>query len=116
MKLNHELCNHVFMELDISTKRAIVCIIQEMISARNKHPDWPINHIEAAAIVGKEAGELLRATLRHKYEFGQYFNMHKEAIQVGATAIRFLYNMPEKPLPGEEKDTTPLFEKRFDGK
>lgn len=111
MKLNHEHCNLHLQSLDIHTKRILVCIAMEMMAAKKKHPDWPKEIIDGTAIITEEVGEVVKAALQHKYEGGRYFDIHREAIQAGAMVVRFLYNLPEKPLPGEVKDTTPLYQK-----
>ena len=46
-------------------------ITDEVEQARAKHPIWPVNDtLLAAAIVGEESGELLRAAVQHKGEGG----------------------------------------------
>jgi hypothetical protein len=99
MKLPDEICNEIFEGIDIDTKRWIICILTELDAAKKKHPDWPSDSIHGAAIVAEESGELVRASLNYRYEKGRFFDMHKEAIQTGATAIRFLQGLPEKQLP-----------------
>lgn len=68
-------------------------ILNELQRAINKFPEWPDDVIHAAAIVNEEAGELIRAALQYEYEGGDYEEMRKEAIQVGAMALRFLMNL-----------------------
>ena len=46
--------------------------------------------IHAAAIVGEESGELIRAALQYRYERGELMELQKEGVQVGAMAVRFL--------------------------
>ena len=101
MKLNHQMCDFQFSELPIEEKRYIIAIIAELESAKEKHPTWPDDLIHRAAIVGEEAGELLQAALQYTYEKGRFYNMHKEAIQTGATVLRFLVETGELP---EHKD------------
>lgn len=82
-----------------------MCIIGEVQMAEEKHPEWPKDHIHGAAIVAEESGELVQAALQHTYEKGQYYKMHKEAIQTAATCLRFLKNTPElvyEEDPGNE--------------
>ncbi|NNV54558.1 hypothetical protein [Limnovirga soli] len=97
MKLNSDMCDALFYQLPISLKRNIISMLQEYQSACDKHPEWPANFIEGAAIVCEESGELIRAALQEKYEKGRYYDMHKEAIQTGAMALRFLQNAPALP-------------------
>lgn len=99
MKLTDEMCNHFFAIQDIETKRWVACILSELGKAKEKHPEWPLDVIHGAAIVAEESGELVRAALNFQYEKGQFFQMHKEAVQTGAMAIRFLSELPEKDLP-----------------
>lgn len=112
MKLTHEMCNEQFAKADIDTKRWIVLVLAEIESAEEKHPTWPKDHIHAAAIVGEESGELLQAAIQHKYEKGQFWKMHSEAIQIAAMALRFMKNtVLKKTMPGEIKDREPKFQK-----
>lgn len=74
----------------MTNTQAIEMILAEIDRAERKHPDWPKDFIHAAAIVGEESGELIRATLQHKYEKGNPHDMIMEAIHTAATAIRFL--------------------------
>jgi hypothetical protein len=99
MKLNHEMCEEAFKALDIETKRWMICIAMELQNATEKHPNWPTDKIHAAAIVGEESGELLRSAIQFQLENGRYYEMHEEAIQTGAMAIRFLLNAPEIQVP-----------------
>lgn len=68
-------------------------IEDELDRAEKKFPDFPVDPIHAAAIVAEEAGELVQAALQFTYEGGSYEEMQKEAVQVGAMALRFLVNM-----------------------
>jgi NTP pyrophosphatase (non-canonical NTP hydrolase) len=72
-------------------------ILKELKRAKKKHPNWPDHIVARAAIVGEEAGELIRAALLYKYEWkGEKTDqimidaMRKEAIHTAATCIRFL--------------------------
>lgn len=98
MKLTDELCNELFAQFPIEVKRAIILIEASYREAVEKHPHWPNNVIEGAAILGEESGELLQAALQFKYEKGAFYNMHNEAIQCGAMAIRFLVNYSINPI------------------
>lgn len=70
-------------------------IFREVHRAEEKHPDWPDDIIHAAAIVAEESGELTKAALQWTYEKGDIQDAQKEAIQVIATAIRFLNGLAE---------------------
>src|SRR5436190_23451533 len=106
MRYNQETCNSLFNSLPLIVKRQIANIIEEYHKAIQKHPQWPVDFIHAAAIVGEESGELIQAALQHRYENGQYYNLHKEAIQTGAMALRFLIQMPNIEFGSEH----PIFE------
>jgi NTP pyrophosphatase (non-canonical NTP hydrolase) len=74
--------------------------LAELRRAKKKHPSWPVHIVARAGIVCEEAGELIRAALNHKYESNGKIDeakwkneMEKEAIQVIATAIRFIENL-----------------------
>lgn len=77
-------------ELDPETLGYLLIIANELRSAREKHPKWPKDLIHQTAVVSEEAGELTRASLHYYYEDGKYYDMHKEAVQTGAMALRFL--------------------------
>ena len=68
-------------------------ILQELYDAKKKFPWWPRDPVHAAAIVAEEAGELVQAALQATYEDGDMTAVSKEAVQVGAMAIRFLQNL-----------------------
>lgn len=69
---------------------ALRLVSAELKRARKLHPIWPTDTIHAAAIVGEEAGELVRAALNHRYASGTLDACDVEAIQTAATCIRFL--------------------------
>jgi hypothetical protein len=73
--------------------------LEELAKAEYLHPKWPKDEIHAAAIVGEEAGELIRASLQNTYGGGKVSAMRKEAIQTGAMAIRFLKNLLNRKEP-----------------
>lgn len=70
----------------------LAIVVTELNGEIEKHPQWPKDHIHAAAIVAEESGELVRAALQHKYEAGAPEEMYKEAIQTSAMGMRFLLN------------------------
>jgi len=74
----------------MTDEQAIDFILKELAFARRKHPKFPEDRIHQAAIVGEEAGELLRAALQAQYEDGHPNACAEEAVQVGAMAVRFL--------------------------
>lgn len=78
----------------LNARAAIEAILLELERAENKFPSWPDDLIHAAAIVGEESGELIRAALQYRYEGGVVEEAEKEAVQVGAMAVRFLKGLP----------------------
>lgn len=95
MLLPEALCDEILRDnYSVEVKRILVAVLADLNSAEEKHPKWPKDHIHQAAIVAEEAGELVQAALKHKYEGGRYYDMHSEALQIAAMAIRFLKNAP----------------------
>jgi NTP pyrophosphatase (non-canonical NTP hydrolase) len=71
---------------------------KEIKQANEKFPYWPTDQLHAVAVVGEEAGELLKAVLEATYQFDpiedrQIEHIKQEAIQTAAMAIRFLLSM-----------------------
>jgi NTP pyrophosphatase (non-canonical NTP hydrolase) len=71
-------------------EQAIKAIVAELDRAQIKFPNYPADPIHAAAIIVEEAGELQQAALQATYENGSIIKMEREAVQVGAMALRFL--------------------------
>ena len=71
---------------------AMNLIYKEYEAAVEKHPDWPIDPIHAAAILAEEAGELVQACLDYVYRDSDGKAAIEEATQCGAMALRFLIN------------------------
>lgn len=65
----------------------------ELGKAERKFSGFPIDPIHAAAVVAEEAGELVQSCLQLSYEGSGFYKVRKEAIQVGAMALRFLMHM-----------------------
>jgi hypothetical protein len=84
----------------LGVRAAIDALLHELERAETKFPAWPDDLIHAAAIVGEESGELIRAALQYQYEQGEWQEVQKEAVQVGAMAIRLLKNLPEQEPTG----------------
>ena len=68
-------------------------IIDEYIRAADLHPEWPSDPVHASAILNEEVGELTKAVLEWVFQDGDFAELEKEAIQVGAMAVRFLANL-----------------------
>lgn len=65
-------------------------IEEEVKRAEAMHPNWPNDPIHGAAIVGEECGELIKAAIDFNYHDYPAALMETEAVQIAATAIRFL--------------------------
>ncbi len=73
----------------------------EVRRSKKKFPGWPDHPAAQAGIVCEEAGELMQACLKWKYERSKNLNdqklqqqqMREEAIQTAAVSIRFLENL-----------------------
>jgi hypothetical protein len=89
-------------------------VAREVARAQELHPDWPADPVYQAAIVGEEAGELLRAALVCEYRrrkllqrqpgshaTGEFCPVKREAIHVAATAVRVLIEWPETQEEGD---------------
>lgn len=79
-------------------------IIEELIRAELKHPDWPTDVVYKAAIVSEESGELMRAAVQYEMEGGDIEDVRTEAIQTAATCIRLLLNLPDHKTIKENRE------------
>lgn len=79
---------------------------RERERAEKKHPGWPDNACQAAAIVLQEAVELFRAAKAYYCEGAPYVDAETEAIQVGAMAANFVIRRDYKrkgPKDGDQE-------------
>jgi hypothetical protein len=91
---------------------AITKILAEVRRAEKKFQLFPIDPVHAAAIIVEESGELQQAALQLTYEHGTFDALEKEAVQVGAMAIRFLESIEAmKTRPSEQ--TLPMDEHKM---
>lgn len=74
---------------------ALDAVLEELHAARRKFPWWPSDPVHAAAILAEEAGELHKDVLQLVYEPSKtcMSNLHNEAVQTAAMALRFLVNL-----------------------
>lgn len=98
----HHVCEGVYFH-DLLHSVAIAQVKEELKKAEKKHPAWPSDAVHAAAILGEEAGELIKAAIDYHYHGGSLENVRIEAAQVGAMAIRVLSALPyaERPKASE---------------
>jgi NTP pyrophosphatase (non-canonical NTP hydrolase) len=83
-------------------------IQRELERAESKFPGFPTDPVHAAAILQEESGELIQAALQFTYEGGSFDAMKKEAVQVGAMALRFLVNIESMQVrPSEQVERWP---------
>jgi len=88
--------------------QALSSIRGELEEAERKFPSFPTDPVHAAAIVVEEAGELQQAALQFTYEGGGWAELHNEAVQVGAMALRFLCHIDSmKSRPSEQVERVP---------
>ena len=84
---------------------AIEMIRAEVTKATAKFPTWPTDIIHAGNVVSEEAGELAKECLQVVYEphKSSLTDVHNEAVQTGAMAIRFLMSMNRYTLAQGEQ-------------
>lgn len=80
--------------------------LAELVSARKRYPDWPVDVVHAACIMVEEATEVLKAanSLRWKQHEGTAEEVRKEVVQTIAMCLRFLTETPalrQAQGPGE---------------
>jgi NTP pyrophosphatase (non-canonical NTP hydrolase) len=71
--------------------------------AQSKHPSWPTDPLHAVAVVAEEVGELQQACLQTTYEGGSPDRIREEALDVAASALRFLLSLDNyQPQPSPQ--------------
>lgn len=70
-------------------------VIEEVRRAAVKFPTWPTDPLHALAVLGEEFGELTKAMLQLTYEPHKTSaeEVHKEAIQTAAMALRLVKSL-----------------------
>jgi len=81
-------------------------VLKELERARGLHPCYPQDVIHQAAIVGEEAGEVLKAAIDRTYHAGTEADLIMELIQTGAMVRRMLTPLIIK-RERERPDTVP---------
>ena len=75
--------------------RVVDSLIDELIDAVRKHPNWPADIVHATAIMVEEAGEAMQAALDVYYHDGDIECLRTELAQTGAMCIRALVHLVE---------------------
>ena len=84
---------------------ALQASCNELSRAIKKFPEWPSDPFHALAVLQEEVGELAQALLQHNYEVDKKNkdDIHTEAVQVSAMALRFLLSLHEyRHVPSEQ--------------
>lgn len=84
-------------------------VLAELISATAKFPTWPTDPLHAMGVLHEEVGELAKAVLQVMYEpsKSKLSDVHAEAIQAAAMALRFLMSMYDYDWKRSEQHTQP---------
>lgn len=91
-------------------KTIIAEILAEVERATQKFPTWPTRALDAFAVVGEEHGELQKEVLQLTYEPHKSTPeaARKEAVQLGAMAVRFLMSFDHYDYsPGAQHSQEP---------
>ena len=70
-------------------------VLDELLRAETKYPDWPADLIHQVAIMQEESGEAIRAALNHVYHGEPLADVREELVQTAAMCLRCLKNMGE---------------------
>lgn len=89
-----ELVHELVEMLTYDEVVAVGLVLNELIEAKRKHPEWPADQVYAAAIVAEESGELVQAVLNAHFSGTSRGHAKTEAEHTAATAIRFIANFP----------------------
>lgn len=96
-------------------------VIDEVLRAKTKFPEWPTDPFHALGILGEELGELNKDIVQHMYEPNKGVTramIRAEAIQTAAMALRFVQSLdhydyspgPQHLQAVETDDARPLDE------
>lgn len=91
---NDQFVNDILME-----------IANEVESAQQKFPSWPVDPLHAMAVLAEEVGELQKAVLQETYEpvKNDKGDIYKEALQSGAMVVRFLMGLSKYEFTRSEQ-------------
>lgn len=93
--------------------KVLQAIEAEYERAKIKYPWWPSDPVHAIAIAWEEKGELIQACNDHVHPQCNHLGddtlsrMYKEAVQMGAMAVRFLENMEAYTDPARRVEYDP---------
>lgn len=73
-------------------------IIQELIKAEEKHPNWPSDPFHQLAILTEESGEVAKAILDYQDGKATLRDIKTELMQTAAMCIRILKHLPDENL------------------
>lgn len=79
--------------LSSDEKIALFSIINALIEAKTKHPDWVNDPIHAAGILSEEAGEVMKEAIDVSYGSTPLESLRlllEETAQTGAMAVRII--------------------------
>jgi len=74
-------------------EQVIEDVFAELRRAEKLYPSWPDDVVHGAAIVGEEAGSVLKAALDYYYRRGSFENLRRELTHVTAMGLRFLLHI-----------------------
>lgn len=77
----------------VSYKQFTNMVLEEIMLAEYKHPEWPKDLLHQIAIVNEESGEATRAALQVVYEQGSKQELQKELVQTAAMCFRMIQHL-----------------------
>jgi NTP pyrophosphatase (non-canonical NTP hydrolase) len=86
---------------------ALAASMSALERAQSKHPTWPTDPLHAAAIVAEEVGELQQAILQATYDDGDCNRIREEALDVAASALRFVLSLDSFQIIPSPQHTQP---------
>ncbi len=85
----------------MKTKNEILnAILIESEKAETKHPEWPIDPVYAAAIIGEEYGEVMKEAVKlvGNEPDADENKLKQELVQTAAMCLRAIWNLINKRL------------------
>jgi NTP pyrophosphatase (non-canonical NTP hydrolase) len=111
------ICDHVLRTPHVAPGEFSE-VFAEIERAVAKFPTWPTDPLHAVAIIGEEAGELVKAVLQAVYEPHKSTpeDVREEVVQTAAMALRFLLSLSVYRYERGEQHTQPRLTASKDGK